>query len=307
MATAQETFAQEGGVGPAAVFRNYLMDVVTLIEKGSADQVKAKAADAFAFARKEKWADQEVVIAVLMAGALLKEKRFDEGAKTYQGARQAALQTVASGHPAGQQLVLQTWFGEAGVHLAAGDVELAARCYDEAAILAQSIPHPILAIEALRMGAFCRARMENRNGAIEKAESAILLGRRLKPEARGMTTLTLAVVDLLRVIEPERVNRIEEVKHRFQRRVVESRQSVEQHAAALEAGGDGAQLRAAEERLALATAQAEEGATLELNALVAQGGEKFRRVFAEARELLGQEWPLFTELAPPQPQQAAAK
>ncbi|MDY0041230.1 MAG: hypothetical protein RBS57_13040 [Desulforhabdus sp.] len=306
---AQETFAQEGGVGPAAVFRNYLMDVVTLIEKGSAEQVKAKAADAFAFARKQQWTDQEVVLAVLMAGAWLKEKQFHEAARTYQDARQGALQTIASGHPAGQQLVLQTWFGEAGVHLAAGDVERAARCYDEAASIAKGIPHPILAIEALRMGAFCRARMGNRQDAIEKLQSALLLGRRLKPEARVMTTLPIAAIDLLRVIEPERVERIEQVKRRFQDRIVQSRMAVEQRAAALEAGGDVEQLRAEEKRLAVATARGEKQAVAELDMVVAQSGEKFRRAFAEGRELLGAPWPIFCEVALPQSQliQAAGK
>jgi hypothetical protein len=84
---AQETFAQEGALGAAAVFRNFLMGLVILIEKGSADQVKTKAADALAFARKEQWVDQEVVVAILLAGALLKEKRFDEAIGAYQSVR----------------------------------------------------------------------------------------------------------------------------------------------------------------------------------------------------------------------------
>jgi len=304
MVTAQETFAQEGGVGPAAVFRNHLMGVVTLIEKGSADQVKCKAADALAFARKEKWADQEVVIAVLVAGALLKEKRFDEATQTYQSARQAALQTVDCGHPAGQALVLQTWFGEAGVHLAAGDLESASHCYDEAAIVAPIIPNLILAIEAIRMGAFCQARMDNRQQAIEKGQSAMLLGRQLQPEDREMSTLPIVAVDLLRVIEPERVVCIENAKSRLQGRVIESRLALEQQAAALEAGEDSVQLDAEEEKLALLTAQADQEAIKELDVLVAQSGEEFQSAFAEARELLGPQWPLFSDvalpLAPPQ-------
>jgi hypothetical protein len=73
--TAQETFAQEAAVGPAAVFRNQLMGLVTLVDRAPADQVRIKAADAVAFARKHGWADQEVVIAVLVSGALLKARR----------------------------------------------------------------------------------------------------------------------------------------------------------------------------------------------------------------------------------------
>ena len=68
--------------------------MVTLIEKGSADQVKAKAQDALAFARTQQWADQEVAVTMLLAGAFLKEKRFDEAIQAYRSARQAALRTV---------------------------------------------------------------------------------------------------------------------------------------------------------------------------------------------------------------------
>jgi hypothetical protein len=182
---AQETFAQEGALGAAAVFRNFLMGLVTLIEKGSADQVKTKAADALAFARKEQWADQEVVVAILLAGALLKEKRFDEAIGAYQSARQSALHAAASGHPAGQQLVLQTLFGEAGTHLAAEHVAQAAACYDTAAVVAQRSDSPILAIEAFRMAAFCNARMDQPDAALEGGLHALRLGEELKPRRAG--------------------------------------------------------------------------------------------------------------------------
>jgi hypothetical protein len=64
------------------------------------------------------------------------------------------------------------------------------------------------------------------------------------------------------------------------------------------------QLDAEEERLALLTAQADQEAIAELDALVAQSGGEFQSAFAEARELLGPQWPLFSDvalpLAPPQ-------
>ena len=194
----QETFAQEAAAGPAGVFRNYLMGLVTLVEKGSADQVKAKAIDAFAFAHQQGWADQEVVVRMLYAGALLKEKRCDEAVKIYGGARESAAAAAAEGHPAGRQLVLQTWFGEAGAHLAAGDVDQAAACYDQAAIVAKEIPNVILTIEAYRMGMFCHARLSQRDRAIERGVSALQEADLLKPEARVMTTLPIAAIDLLR-------------------------------------------------------------------------------------------------------------
>src|SRR5690606_7200054 len=136
----------------AGVFRNLMMGVASLLEKGSADQVKAKALDALAFARKHGWADQEVVLRVLVGGAMLKESRHQEAIGIYRSARAAALRAAGADHPAGHKLVLQTWFGEAGAALAGGDANAAARCYDEAAVVAQQDQNPILAIEAFRMG-----------------------------------------------------------------------------------------------------------------------------------------------------------
>lgn len=303
---AQQTFAQEGAVGPAAVFRNHLMSVATLIEKGSADQVKAKAADALAFAKKQQWADQQVVVALMVAGALLKEKRFDEAITDYQRSRQSARQTVDAGHPAGKQLVLQTWFGEAGAHLAAGDASEAGQCYDQAAELAQGIPNPILAIEAWRMSSFCRARTSDRQGALTSLKKAFQLGNDLEPEQREMSTLPLAAVDLLRLIAPKRVEKIEKVKIDLEQQTGRLRQAVERQAAELEAGADADQYREAEEHLARATAQAEQQAEKRLNTLVAGGNDAFRHVFTQSRNLLGRQWPLFSAAAMPHPPQPGA-
>jgi tetratricopeptide (TPR) repeat protein len=305
LAMAQETFAQEGGVGPAAVFRNFLMGIVTLIDKSSADQVKAKAADAFAFAQKQHWADQEVVIALLVASAFLKEKRFDEAIKIYESARQAALQTVASGHPAGQKLVLQTWFGEAGAHLAAGDVLRASACYDQAASVAQGIPEPVLTIEAFRMAAFCHARLGNRDAAVERGAHAMDFGQRLKPAVRGMTTLPLAAVDLLRVVEPERVKFMEDIKQRLDARIDQLRAAVEQRAAELERMGDVQKFHAVEDGLARKTAHAEQEAAQKLNATAASASVQFRQLFAKGRALLGDPWPLASPVALPRAPQTS--
>ncbi len=299
LAVAQQTFAEEGGVGPAAVFRNFLMGLLALVEKGTVDQVKTKAADTLAFARKQGWADQEVVVTMLVAGAFLKEKRFDEAVKAYQSARQSASKAASNGHPAGQQLILQTWFGEAGAHLAAGDDALAAECYDQAAIVAQKIPNPILAIEASRMGTFCNARLNNRDGAIERGSIALTLGERLKPEERAMTTLPIAAIDLLRVVEPERVKMMEDIKHRQDAQIDASRTSAERRAATLEHTSDVKQLRAVEKSLMVEAAEAQQKATHHLEALVAAGGGPFRQIFARARDLLGGQWPLADSVAIP--------
>jgi len=300
-ATAQETFAQETTVGPAGVFRNYLMGLVSLVEKGAPEQVKAKATDAQAFARKEGWFDQEVVIATLVAGALLKEERFDEAVTTHQEARKAATQATAAGHPAGPQLVLQTWFGEAGAHLAANRLLEAARCYDEAAVVAQQSANLILAIEAFRMGAFCYARLDRREEALTRGNSALAVGTRLKPASRSMTTLPIATMDLLGVTEPARAEAIKDVKHERDAREVGIRSVAEARAAETEKAENLGIISKVEETLKTDLENLEEHASQQLEDVVRNSSGEFRRAFAEAKNLLGPSWPLATAAIPRRP------
>jgi hypothetical protein len=299
--TAQETFAQEAAVGPAAIFRNLLMGLVTLVDRAPADQVKAKAADAVAFARKQGWGDQEVVIAVLVAGALLKEQRFDEALNVNAHARETAQKTAAAGHPAGRQLVLQTWFGEAGTHFAAGDALRAADAYREAAILAQSVPNLVLAIEALRMEAFCRARAGNTEAAIETGHAALSVGARLKPDARPMTTLPIAALDLLRVLDPRRVSLMEDIKSRLTARELEAQEAAERRAAELEGVQDPRAFQQAETELTGQLDAAGHEAGEAVRAVVLGSEPRFAEVFASAQALLGPQWPLATLSAVPMP------
>ena len=297
LTTAQETFAQENTVGPAGVFRNYLMGLMTLVEKGSADQVLVKAKDAVRFARQNKWTDQEFVVSMLLAGSLLKEKRFDEAIAQYSRSRKTAEQTVKEDHPAGQKLVLQSWFGEAGTHFAANDLEKAVVCYAQAAVLAEQIPDLILGIEAYRMAAYCSGKAEHVEHALEYGSKALALGERLKPDARLMTTLPIAAVDILRILESDRVGNMELVKYREESANVNSRQKADTIAAKLEQSTEAEAFHQFENDLGTELKDAERRATQEVEILAQQGSEQFQEFFSKGRELLGQSWPLISLMA----------
>jgi hypothetical protein len=291
---AQETFAQEPAKGPAGVFRSLLMATVTLTEKGTADQVRAKAKDALEFARRQNWLDQEVVLWLLVAGSLLKGKRHDDSIKVYQGARQVADQVSAQKHPAGHKLPLHTWFGEAGAHFAKGDASAASRCYDEAASVAQSDQNLILGIEAFRMGAFCRARLGDTEGTLERGHLAFLLGDQLRPEARSLTTLPYAGVDMLRVLETETLSRLDEIRRDW---LAECREATRHFEGQLVQRGDALMKseEAAMERnylKALETTKA--SAVRRLDEVIAAAGLAFRQWFERGRQALGADWPLFS-------------
>jgi hypothetical protein len=138
---------------------------------------------------------------------------------------------------------VQTWFGEAAAALAAGDPQAAATCYDEAAVIAHRDQSLILAIEAFRMGAFCHARFGDTSGAIERGMLAMDTGAHLKQEARGMTTLPMAAVDFLRVIEPDPVRQLEQIKAGLDARLAAARQRTETRAIAIENDHDPSRAR----------------------------------------------------------------
>lgn len=307
LALAQETFAQEGGVGPAAVFRQLMMGVVALIDKGSPEQVKAKAADALQFARAQGWADQQVALRVMVAGALLKAGRHGDALVVYRAARQAADETVAAGHPAGRKLVLQVLFGAAAVHLAAGDAAAAAADYDEAALFAQHDTHPLLALEAFRMAAFCLGRGGDRDGAEQRCDCAVEIGAAMKPEARPLTTLAVALADAMRRLDPARVREMQAVKGRLARQLDAVRERGDALAARLVERGAPDALEQVDAQRSREAEAAAADAVARLEALGADAAPAFARRMATGRELLGPAWLVDSDLALPAPPQEHAR
>lgn len=305
LAMAQETFAQEKTTGPAGVFRNLLMAVVALIETGSANQVKAKARDALAFAQAQKWLDQEVVVRMLVGGALLKEQRHAEAVQVYEAARAAALQCVEQKHSSGQKLVLQALFGQAGAHVAAGELEPAAACYDLAATHAQADHNPAMAIEALRMAAYCHARNGVADEARTRGNQALYIGEQLKPEARPMTTLPVAAVDQLRLIDAARVDQLQQIKNLLVD--VKARNTADATAKAeqLDASATPQDTVQLQQQLEDGNRKADEQASVAVQSVVGGGSLEFRSLFMRCRSLLGEAWPLVQPLALPVADHAA--
>ena len=150
------------------------------------------------------------------------------------------------------------------------------------------------------MSAFCRARTKDRQDAFASLQQAFQIGHTLDPGQREMSTLPLAAMDLLRLIDPRRVLKIEKIKTKLEHQTGLLHQAVERQAADLETDGHAAQFREAGENLAGAIAQAEQETEKKLHVLVAKGDQSFRHLFAQARNMLGEKWPLFSAAALPQ-------
>lgn len=298
-AVAQETFAQEATVGAAGIFRNQLAALIALVERGSVEQVKSKARDALAFVRQQHWQDQEVVVRLLVAGALLKAARHDEAVAVYQASRQAAEQALAAGHPAGQKMILQTWFGEAGAQLAAGQSALAAASYRQAARSAQADQNLILTIEARRMAAYCHAQAGELPAAHACSRQALAAGASLKAEVRGLTSLPLAAMDFMRTLDPERAAAIAQMKGDHDRRLSAIDDDTDARALAAGAAIDRQTAAAIEEQRTNAQQRLNAAVDAALTRLVTAGDARFQAGFAQARALLGPAWPLHGEAAIP--------
>ncbi len=290
---AAETFAQEPAVGAPGVFRNLLIGLLGLVEKGTPEQVMIKASDAIEFARKQEWLDQEAVVRMMAAGSMLKTRRFDEAVTHFRHAHTCAEKVTASGHPAGRDLELQSWFGEASAHYAAKDLPQAIRCYQEAEPVAEAIPKPVLWIECLRMAAFCQRQNDDDKGAAASCERALQVAERMQPEARVLTTLPLVALEHLRLIDDKRTEQLEAIKQTLERDLTRTHQALEQAAARVEGSSNAAdELKTMEQAMIDKRERHKHSAAREIESLVAAGVSAYREAFEHLRRLLWPEWPL---------------
>ena len=111
-----------------------------------------------------------------------------------------------------------------------------------------------------------------------------------------MTTLPLTGIDLLRALDPERVALMEQVKANLQERTRSAGKALEEQLQGL-GGTAAAEAESAIEQAYLAAIDdIKAKSAVRLDRLVAAADETFRTLFARSRELLGSDWPLFSEL-----------
>lgn len=304
-AVAEECFAQEG-IGPAATFRSLTMGIATLLEKGSVEQIRPRVVEALAFARQQGWPDQQVALKLMMAGAFVKEARYPEAVQTYERARQDAEQDLAPDHPVARKLVLQTWFGQAGVHLAANQLPEAAHGYDQAAAVAVADNNALLGIEAWRMSAQTHAGIGDASASAERARNALQLAARLPAESRHMTTIGSTIAAQLARLDPERFAHMRAAKNALAEELEAIRRASGELAGQLVAAGAPDALEQVEARRTSAAEQAALKAAGALRSATAEASPEFQDWLGYGDRLLGSAWLVDDDLAlPPLPASAA--
>lgn len=292
---ARETAAQPSAAGaasdgPATALRQMLTDVLTLVEKGTAAQAAARADRGVALAQRQQWPEQEVVLHMAVAGAHLKEQAHPEAIARYRKARDSAQRAEAGGSPVGTTLVMQSWFGEAGVWLVAKQPERASQCYVEGAQAARRVPNAMFAIEGLRMAGFCQMQAGRIEPAREQLLHAVGEARPMPAKDRAMTTLPLVLQDLLRLQDARRTDKLEHAAKDYQSAIAHAQQQAEKSAAKL--GAAPAADDVAEVEQAMTTQMEAAFARLghERERLIAGGDEFFRKVVAVGRDFLHPAW-----------------
>lgn len=287
---ARETVAQSGGSGPTVAYRQLLTDVITLVEKGSAAQTAARAEKAMQIAQRERWPDQQVVLQMAVAGAYVKEKNYVDAIKRYRDARECAIQAEQDKHPMAADLIMQTWFGEAGVWLVAKQPEKAAQAYRSAAEQAQRVPNPMFEIEGFRMAGYSYAQARQEKLARDHGALALRAAKAVAPAERPLTTMSLALQDLLRLQDPGRTEKLERSAADYQAAVAAAHLHAEQQAGKLGEQPAPADLEKIETAMHARFESSFQRQRQEREHLIAGGDEFFRKVVALARELLNPLW-----------------
>lgn len=287
---ARATAAQSGGSGPQVAHRLALTDVMTSLEKGSAAQTAQRADKAMTRCVAEQWYDQQVVLHMATAGAHLKEKQHGEAIKRYRLARECATRAQAADHPAGGTMVLQTWFGEAGAWLAAGQHGHAAQAYQQAAQVARQIPNVLFVIEGLRMAAYCQAKDGKRDLALDHGLQAIAEAKPLTADERATTTFPLLLQDLLRLQDASLADKLDRSATRYQESVATAHKEMEAKAARLGPNPASQELTRLDLLLEAKLEAAFAKLCEERESLIGRGDVFFRKVVAVGRDFLHPGW-----------------
>jgi len=289
-AIARDTAAQSGGRGPEVLYRQLLADLMMLVERGSPAQVVARADRAQGLALRQGWHEQQSVVQMMTAGSWLKHGDHAQAINSYRQARTAAESARLSGNAAAPELVMQSWFGEAGCWLVAKQPERAAQAYLQASQSAASIPHPMFTLEGQRMAGWCQLDAGKREAAREQLLEAIRTAKPLSKEDRKATTLPNALWDLLHLQDARRCQKLQDVSTDYLQASTGVLEKFDAQGRALGPRPARVALDAIDAQLDLALEEGFHRAQRERERIIQGGDEFFRKVVAVGRDFLDPAW-----------------
>ncbi len=287
---ARDTAIHSGGRGPQVVYRQMLTDLMLLLERGDAGQVVARAERMQALALRHGWHEQQAVVQMMVAGAWLKQGDSGQAVSAYRQARNAAETARAGSNAAAPELVMQSWFGEAGCWLVARQPEHATQAYLQASASAASVPHPMFALEGQRMAGWCTLQAGQREAARTQLLEAIRIAKPMSPADRRTTTLPQALWDLLQLQDARRCQSLQEVAATYLQASTGLLEKADAQARALGPQPSRRALDVIDGQLDVALEQGFHQAQRERERLIQAGDEFFRKIVAVARDFLDPAW-----------------
>ncbi len=275
--------------------RQFMVDAMLLLERGTPQQVETRAGMALAIARQKGWSEQQVVMHNIVGGAWLKGHAPHKAVEAYHQARHAA--QFVDAQPLRAALQMQSAFGEGGAWFNAGEYQRAAAAYRSAAVLAQRAENRVLEIEGWRMAGHCLVLGGDGITAMNNYARAIGAARPLSAVERAQTTLPLALSDLLHLQDSRRAQALERCATSYQQRksrfIADAENTVARH------GATPAAVRQVECRLQQSLELSFLRARTQREQLIVDGCPAFRQIVAIGRQYLHPHWNGLPEIAHP--------
>jgi tetratricopeptide (TPR) repeat protein len=164
---------------------------------------------------------------VIAAGAWLGAKDSARALGAYEQSRQAAAQALGAGDETGGHLIMQSWFGEAGVWISGQRYVKAADAYLQAAAAAKAISHTMFEMEGLRCAAKCWWMHGDRERATECALNALETARHLPEAERANSIVGLLLQDLLVMNHAPAAQRLGELAQAYEKELAKAQKQAD--------------------------------------------------------------------------------
>lgn len=281
----------------AFLYRRYMTDCFTLLQHGTPQQVAERGQRALELAQQKGWAEQQVVVHSMIAGAWLKAGSVPHAVREYQQAyeRAALISTPNLKHT----LITQSLFGEAGAWFSGSQLRHAASTYARAAEQATQIPHPVYAIEGYRMAGFCHQQDAASTLAATFYVKAVSTGAKLPAAERKFTTLGFALQGLLALQDKSRAAALEHKAQEYLQQLEKIQLDAEKKVRALGPYPRNDAVLQIEQHMENQMEQAFLDCCRQREALIRQASIPFQKVIFAGRELLNPRWSGVPDIAHP--------
>lgn len=279
------------------LYRRYLTDCFTLLQHGTPQQVAQRAEQALALAQQKGWAEQQVVVHSMMAGAWLKAQAIPQAVRDYQRAAECGAQVAP--HTLKHTLITQSLFGEAGAWFTGSQLRQASETYLKAAAQATLVPHPVYAIEGYRMAGFCYGLDGATTLATTCYVKAVSTGAAMPAAERKFTTLGVVLQALLALQDKSRAAALEHKAQEYLQQLENIQLRAEKKALALGKYPRSEAVLQLEKQMEHEMEQAFLDCCRQREALIRRASAPFQKIIFAGRELLDIRWSGSPDVAHP--------